>query len=301
MNRRPRRHQRGSGAVDAHVAALGRSARRNESTAARIRTRCSASSRAACTRTCATSRWPGCNDIGFDGYAIGGLSVGEPKEDMQRMLAAHRPAPAGRQAALPDGRRHAGRSGRGRRQRHRHVRLRDADPQRAQRLAVHALRRRQASATRATRKTRAPIDEACGCYCCQQFHARLPAPPGPLRTKSWRRLNTIHNLHYYQNLMREMRDAIDAGEFAAFRVVSSGPGRGGRVHGCGFRVHRNGQSRSRMYAHARILETRSAIPATQCRWQFAGAIIRAVFFLQWTPSCSFPPPTPKPPPLPILA
>jgi queuine tRNA-ribosyltransferase len=31
-------------------------------------------------------------------------------------------------------------------------------------------------------------------------------------------LNTIHNLHYYQQLMQDVRDAIDAGEFAAFRL-----------------------------------------------------------------------------------
>jgi queuine tRNA-ribosyltransferase len=46
-------------------------------------------------------------DIGFDGFAIGGLSVGEPKEEFSRILAHTRAAPAGRQAALPDGRRHA--------------------------------------------------------------------------------------------------------------------------------------------------------------------------------------------------
>jgi queuine tRNA-ribosyltransferase len=51
----------------------------------------------------------GLTGIGFDGYAIGGLSVGEPKEDMQRILAHTAPRlPAGA-AALPDGRRHAGR------------------------------------------------------------------------------------------------------------------------------------------------------------------------------------------------
>ena len=55
----------------------------------------------------------GLQDIGFHGYAIGGLSVGEPKEDMMRILAHVTPA-AGAGAALPDGRGHAGRPGRGR-------------------------------------------------------------------------------------------------------------------------------------------------------------------------------------------
>ena len=57
------------------------------STAWAIPTRCSASSRAACTNRCATRSLAGLQDIGFHGYAIGGLSVGEPKEDMMRILA----------------------------------------------------------------------------------------------------------------------------------------------------------------------------------------------------------------------
>ena len=59
----------------------------------------------------------------------------------------HRAAPAAGQAALPDGRRHAGGPGRRGAAGHRHVRLRAADAQRAQRLAVHPLRRRSRSAT----------------------------------------------------------------------------------------------------------------------------------------------------------
>ena len=50
------------------------------------RTRCSASSRAACSRSCATRSLDGLLEIGFDGYAVGGLSVGEPPEDRWRVL-----------------------------------------------------------------------------------------------------------------------------------------------------------------------------------------------------------------------
>ena len=49
-------------------------------------------------------------DIGFHGYAIGGLAVGEPQEVMLAMVEEVDAAAAGRAAALPDGRRHAGRS-----------------------------------------------------------------------------------------------------------------------------------------------------------------------------------------------
>ena len=68
------------------VAALGASAR-SDAHDGQSPTRCSASSRAACTRTCATSRSQALAAIGFDGYAIGGLSVGEPKDEMLRILA----------------------------------------------------------------------------------------------------------------------------------------------------------------------------------------------------------------------
>ena len=123
-------------------------------------TRCSASCRAACSRACARSRrrrWPNSTS---PGYAVGGVSVGEPKEEMRRIVAHTPRLPAGGQAALPDGRRHARGPGRRRRRRRRHVRLRDADPQRPQRPPVHPLRRpahpqRAPSRGRSGRSTRA--------------------------------------------------------------------------------------------------------------------------------------------------
>ena len=72
----------------------GPGARATSSTGWATRTRCSASCRAACTRHLRDESLAGLVDIGFDGYAIGGLSVGEPKEDMLRVLGAHRAAPA---------------------------------------------------------------------------------------------------------------------------------------------------------------------------------------------------------------
>ncbi len=71
--------------------------------------------------------------------AVGGRTEGG---DAAR-AGPRRPAPAGGPAALPDGRRHAGGPARRHRRRDRHVRLRAADAQRAQRLAVHLDRRRQ--------------------------------------------------------------------------------------------------------------------------------------------------------------
>ena len=164
-------------------------------------TRCSASCRAACTRTCATSRCAGLVDIGFDGYAIGGLSVGEPKDEMLRVLAHTAPRLPDGQAALPDGRRHAGGHRRRRRARHRHVRLRAADAQCAQRLAVHAPRRHQASATRATATTRRRSIATCACYTCRHFSRAYLHHLQRINEILGARLDTLHNLHYYLTLM----------------------------------------------------------------------------------------------------
>ena len=98
---------------------------------------CSASSRAACTRRCARESLDGLIEIGFDGYAIGGLSVGEPEADRLRVLDFLAGPAAGRPAALSDGRRHPGGHRRRGLPRHRHVRLRHAHPQRPQRPSLH--------------------------------------------------------------------------------------------------------------------------------------------------------------------
>ena len=98
-------------------------------------------------------------DIGFDGMAIGGLSVGEPDDGAPADPRSPGIAAACRRArsALPDGRRDAGRHHRGRRARRRHVRLRHADAQCAQRTSVYEPRRRadpQRAATATTRPAR---------------------------------------------------------------------------------------------------------------------------------------------------
>jgi queuine tRNA-ribosyltransferase len=61
-----------------------------------------------------------------------------------------------------------------------------------------------------------PVDETCGCTTCSGFSRaylhhldRCGEMLGPM-------LATIHNLHFYLNLMREIREALDAGQFAAF-------------------------------------------------------------------------------------
>ena len=113
----------------------------------------------------------------FDGYAIGGLAVGEPPEVMLRDDRGGRAGAAGRPAALSDGRRHAGRSPRGGRARHRHVRLRAADPQRPPRRRLHALRADHPQ-ERAPRRRSAPARRGEPLPGGARLFARLSASSG---------------------------------------------------------------------------------------------------------------------------
>ena len=120
----------------------------------------------------------GLQAIGFDGYAIGGLSVGEPKEDMLRILshtATRLPADRPRYlmgVGTPEDL-VAGRLGG-----HRHVRLRAADAQRAQRLAVHPPRRRPDPQC-APQGRHGTARRHLQLLHLPQLHPQLPAPPAP--------------------------------------------------------------------------------------------------------------------------
>jgi queuine tRNA-ribosyltransferase len=159
------------------------------------------------------------SEIGFDGYAIGGLAVGEGQADDARGAGHHRPAPAARPAALSDGRRHAGRPDRRGAARHRHVRLRDPDPRRPHRARLHH-RRHPQSAQRPVRRRCRPLDPACDCPACVR-HSRAylhhlfkcAEMLGPM-------LLTWHNLAYYQRLMRGLRAAIVAGRLQDFAAAT---------------------------------------------------------------------------------
>ncbi|HEY4540771.1 MAG TPA: tRNA guanosine(34) transglycosylase Tgt, partial [Noviherbaspirillum sp.] len=61
-----------------------------------------------------------------------------------------------------------------------------------------------------------PLDESCDCYACRNFSRAYLYHLHRAGEILGARLNTIHNLHYYLQLMREMREAIDAGQFAVF-------------------------------------------------------------------------------------
>ena len=156
----------------------------------------------------------GLNAIGFDGMAIGGLSVGEPKEDFARILAHTAPRlPVDKPRYLmgvgtPEDIVHA--VGQGidmfdcvmptRNARNGHLFTRFGD-----------IRIKNAIHKNDTR----PLDASCDCYCCRNFSRAYLHHLHRCNEILGARLNTLHNLHYYQTLMRELRAAIAAGEFAA--------------------------------------------------------------------------------------
>ncbi|WOB08301.1 tRNA guanosine(34) transglycosylase Tgt [Piscinibacter gummiphilus] len=157
-------------------------------------------------------------ELDLPGYAIGGVSVGEPKEDMLRIMAhtphrlpSHKPRylmGVGTPEDLVDGvaagvdmfdcvmpTRNA---------RNGHLFTRFGD-----------LRLRNARYKTDER----PVDETCSCHCCKGFSRaylhhldRCGEMLGPM-------LTSIHNLHYYVNLMREVRLALDEGRFESFRAA----------------------------------------------------------------------------------
>ena len=155
-------------------------------------------------------------DIGFQGYAIGGLSVGEPKDEMMRILAHTAPRlPADKPRYLmgvgtPEDLVAGVAAG---------IDMFDCVmPTRNARngwlfTRFGDLRLRNARFRDDTR----PIDETCGCHACANFSRAYVHHLQKVSEILGARLATIHNLHYYLDLMREMREAIAEGRFEAWR------------------------------------------------------------------------------------
>jgi queuine tRNA-ribosyltransferase len=159
----------------------------------------------------------GLTDIGFDGYAIGGLSVGEPKEDMLRILD-HLPAqmPADKPRYLmgvgkPRDLVEAVRRG---------IDMFDCVmPTRNARNAhifvtEGVLKLRNAK----YRNDTSPLDANCDCYTCKHFSRSYLHHLDKCNEMLGAQLNTIHNLRFYQNLMASMRNALSEGTFTAFLI-----------------------------------------------------------------------------------
>ena len=154
--------------------------------------------------------------LDFAGYAVGGVSVGEPKEDMARLVAHTAPRlPAGRPRYLmgvgtPEDIVDAVANGfdmfdcvlptRNARNGWLFTRFGDVKIKNAR----HRLDTR-------------PLDETCGCHTCRNFSRGYLHHLHRSNEILGARLNTIHNLFFYLGLMRELRAAIEAGTLAPFR------------------------------------------------------------------------------------
>jgi queuine tRNA-ribosyltransferase len=72
-----------------------------------------------------------------------------------------------------------------------------------------------------------PLDAGCGCYTCRHFSRAYLHHLHRVGEILGAQLNTLHNLHYYLELMSEIRGAIERGEYAAFqRQFHADRGRG---------------------------------------------------------------------------
>ena len=159
--------------------------------------------------------------IGFDGYAIGGLSVGEPKSDMSRILAHTGPQlPPARPRYLmgvgtPQDILEAVRQG---------IDLFDCVlPTRNARngwlyTSEGVLKLRNAR----YRDDLRPVDERCGCYTCKTFTRAYLHHLSRVNEMLGAQLNTLHNLHYYHVLMQSIRDSIGAGRLAQIALPQAG-------------------------------------------------------------------------------
>ncbi|MBN9126530.1 MAG: tRNA guanosine(34) transglycosylase Tgt, partial [Nitrosospira sp.] len=157
----------------------------------------------------------GLQNIGFDGYAIGGLSVGEPKADMARILrhvAPQLPAakprylmgvgtPADIVNAVAQG-----------------IDMFDCVlPTRNARNGWLYTRNGVIKLRNSRyRLDTAPPDDQCGCYTCRHFSRAYLHHLQRINEILGARLNTVHNLHYYQQLMDEIRAAIESGRFEEY-------------------------------------------------------------------------------------
>ena len=166
-------------------------------------------------------------EIQFDGYAIGGLAVGEPKPDRDRIIAHLMPAmPADKPRYLmgmgtPEDLIEAVRAG---------VDMFDCVlPTRNARNGWLVTRGGDVKIRNAKwRDDPRPLDEGCACYACRHFSRAYLYHLQKANEILGARLNTIHNLHYYLQLMRELRAAIEAGNLAdtAARLLEARRGSG---------------------------------------------------------------------------
>ncbi|SFB79041.1 tRNA guanosine(34) transglycosylase Tgt [Pseudoalteromonas denitrificans] len=157
----------------------------------------------------------GLEEIGFDGYALGGLSVGEPKEDMINILdecAYKMPETKPRYlmgVGKPEDLVESVRRG---------IDMFDCVmPTRNARNGFLFITDGIVKIRNAVHKTdTGPVDSECDCHTCKNYSRAYLHHLDKCNEILGSRLNTIHNLRYYQRLMQGLRDAIGEGKLTEF-------------------------------------------------------------------------------------
>ena len=156
----------------------------------------------------------GLNELNFHGTAIGGLSVGEPKEEFHRILEhiGHQ-LPADKPRYLmgvgtPEDLVYGVQQG---------IDMFDCVmPTRNARNGWLFTRFGDLKIKNARYKSDlAPIDDTCKCYTCRNFSRSYLHHLHKMNEMLGAQLNTIHNLHYYLQLMQDLRDGLDQDRFDA--------------------------------------------------------------------------------------
>lgn len=157
----------------------------------------------------------GLESIGFDGYAIGGLSVGESKQEMKLILdnLTHK-MPANKPRYLmgvgkPEDLVESVRRG---------IDMFDCVMPTRNARNGHLFTRTGIVRLRNSpnKKDCGPIDPDCGCYTCRNYSRAYLHHLDKCGEMFGAELATIHNLHYYQDLMRGLRNSIETGTFDSF-------------------------------------------------------------------------------------
>ena len=152
-------------------------------------------------------------DIGFDGYAIGGLSVGEPKEDMMRIISHIAPQMPGNKprylmgVGTPQDLVESVARG---------VDMMDCVmPTRNARNGHLFTSQGVVRIRNSPHKTdTGPVDLNCDCYTCQNFSRAYLHHLDKCGEILGSELNSIHNIHYYLNIMAGLREAIEKGRLS---------------------------------------------------------------------------------------
>jgi queuine tRNA-ribosyltransferase len=157
-------------------------------------------------------------DIGFEGYAIGGLSVGEPPDVMYDVVSQTAPRlPEDRPRYLmgvgtPSDLVEAVARG---------VDLFDCVlPTRNARNGQLFTSSGRLNITNARfAEDDSPVDPSCGCYTCRHFSRAYLRHLSMVNEMNAATLNTLHNLHFYLDTLRRIRESVTFGRFESFRVA----------------------------------------------------------------------------------